>query len=65
MGIFRRAEGVLRRDYIDCEDTVLRPINLRVNAEAEEVLVVVGVDTGVNLSSPPKGVFVGVHGVSV
>lgn len=50
---------------VDLEDGVLLPIDLGVKTEAEEVLVVVGVNTRVDLCSPTFCVFAGCHGICI
>ena len=50
---------------IDLEDGVLGSIDIGIDPHAEEMLMVVGVDTGVDFGSPAFGVFARVHGVGV
>ena len=50
---------------VDLEDGVVGAVDFGVDAEAEEMLMVVCVDAGVDLGAPAFGVFVRVHGVGV
>lgn len=50
---------------IDLEDGICGPIDISVNAQTEQVLMVMGVHAGVDLCAPAVGVFAGVHGVRV
>ena len=50
---------------IDLEYCVVRPINVGIHAQAEEMLVIVCVDAGGYLSAPAVRVLAGVHGVCV
>lgn len=52
-------------DCIDLEDGVVGAVDVRVNSQAEQVLVVVSVDAGVDLGAPAFGVLAGAHGVGV
>lgn len=44
---------------------IVGTINIRINAQTEQVLVVVCVDAGVHFSAPAVGVLAGIHGVCV
>ena len=55
--------SALRGIYL--EDCVVWSIDVGVNSEAEQMLVVVCVDTRVDFSSPAVGVLTRVHGVCV
>lgn len=57
---FRRAAG-----SVDLEDGIVGPIDVRVDSQTEQMLVVVGVDAGVDLGAPAVGVLAGVHGIGV
>lgn len=61
MLVLLRAYGVLGWCRINLEDGIVRPIDIRVDAQAEEMLVVMGVNAGVYLISPAMGVFIRVH----
>lgn len=50
---------------IDLEDGVLRSVNVGVDTHAEEMLMVVGVDAGVDFRAPAVCVFTRVDGVGV
>ena len=59
------ANRCIGRHRIGHEDGVVRAVDVGVNAKAEEMLVVLGVDSGVDLCTPTSEVLVGVHGISV
>lgn len=65
VGVLRRADSAGARDGIDLEDGVLVAVDLRVDAQTEQVLMVVGVDASVDFGAPALGVFAFVHGVRV
>lgn len=50
---------------VDLEDGVLGPVDVGVDAQTEEMLVVVRVDAWVDFGAPALGVLAGVHGVGV
>ena len=50
---------------IDLEDGVIRSIDIGVDSKTEEMLVVVCVDSWVDLCSPTLGILTRVHGVCV
>lgn len=50
---------------VDLKDGVGGTINVRIDAHTEQVLVVVGVDTRINLCAPTFGILAGVHGVGI
>lgn len=63
--VLGRADGGVGGNGVDHEDGVPWPVDVGVDAQAEEVLVVVGVDARVDLCSPALRVFAGVHTVGV
>ena len=50
---------------IDLENGVIRPINIGINSETEEMLMIVGVNPGVDFCSPALGILAWVHSVCV
>lgn len=50
---------------IDLEDSVVRTVDVRVDTQAEEMLVVVCIDSWVHFCSPALGVLTRVHSVGV
>ena len=50
---------------VDLEDRVVWTIDVRVDTETEEMLMVVGVDAGVDFCAPAFGIFAGIHRVCV
>ena len=50
---------------INFEDCVLRTINVGVEAEAEEMLVIVRIDARIYLGAPAVRIFTRVHGIGV
>ena len=63
--VLRTTHGSLAGTGIDLINCVFRAVDVRVYAHAEEMLVVVRVDAGVDLCAPAMGVFARVHGVGV
>lgn len=57
--------GGVRSAGIDLEDRIQRPVDIRVDAHTEEMLVVVGIDARVNFRAPFFGVLTRVHCVGV
>lgn len=55
----------VRSVRIDLENRVEGPVDIRIDAHTEEMLVVVGIDAGVDFRAPFFGVLTGVHGVGV
>ncbi len=47
-------------DGIDLEDSVVGPVNVRVETQTEEMLVVMSIDAGINFGAPAFCVFAGV-----
>lgn len=52
-------------DGVNLEDGVVGPVDHGVDAQAEEMLMVVCVDSRVNFGAPALGVLTGVHGIGV
>lgn len=50
---------------VDLENSVVGPVDVGVDAEAEEMLVIVCVDSGIDFCSPALGVLAWVHGIGV
>ena len=63
--VLRRSDGRGRGPGIDLEDCVVRSVDVGVDAQAEEMLMVVRVDAGIHLGAPALGILTGIHGVGV
>lgn len=50
---------------IDLEDRVIWAVDIGVDPQTEKMLMIVGVDSGINFRSPSLGVFTWVHGICV
>lgn len=50
---------------IDLKHCIIWPVNVWVDAHAEEMLVIVRVDTWVDFGAPAQGILAGVHGISI
>lgn len=50
---------------IGLEDSVVGAIDVRIDTETEEMLMIVGVNAGVDFGSPALGVLARVHGICV
>lgn len=50
---------------VNLKDGVFRPVDIGINTHAEQMLMIVCVDTWVNLSAPAMGILSRVHGVGV
>lgn len=59
------AHGRFAGDRIRHEHRIVGPVDVGVDAQAEKMLVVVGVDAGIYLGAPAVRVLVGIHGVRV
>ena len=59
--IFGTANFAWASAGIDLKDGVLRPVDIGVYTHTKEMLVVVGVDAGVDFCTPSKSVFAWVH----
>lgn len=65
VGVFGRADGMIGGDGIALDDGVVDTVDFGVDTEREDVLVVVGVDVGGDLSTVGSGGLGGVHAVGV
>lgn len=50
---------------VDLEDSILRPIDIRIYPHAEEMLVVVCIDAWVDLGAPAFSILAWVHGICI
>lgn len=65
VGIFGGADGARAGQGVGLEDGVVGAVNVGVDAQTEEMLMIVGVDAGVDFGAPALGVFARVHGIGV
>lgn len=65
VGVFGRADGACALHGVGLEDGVVGAVDVGVNAQTEEMLMIVCVDAGVDFGTPALGVFAGVHGIGV
>jgi len=63
--IFQAADLARTPSRIYLEDSVIRAIYICVDAETEKVLVIMGIDTGIDLCSPSVGIFAWAHSIGV
>lgn len=65
VGVFGGADGAGAGGGVGLDDGVVGAVDVGVDAEAEEVLMIVRVDAWVDFGAPAFGVFAWVHGVGV
>lgn len=63
--VLRASDFTRTRFGVNLEDSIVGSINIGIDTHAEEMLVIVRIDSWIDFGTPAVGVLAGIHGVGV